>query len=246
MHAITSLITLTSLFLTSTVSAQTTTSAAGSGGVNNNQNLTCAPFSVNDPICGFLAPAPSVLKLGEASGLNASFTPSLISLCPDLAKYAATVPVVFCLGSLGPCNNATFVLPATTNGIPDLTATANFYNTAKFAEVLPALAKLNVTPPCYDLCSNVAKSITTCPALSGLGINPAADPCAGLPTTNCATKIGFGPGGSAVSVTPTGATSTGSTTSPTTSATKNGASGETVELGVAALVAVLVGGVVGF
>ena len=111
------------------------------------------------------------------------YIPILALTCPDVMKVRSIFPTLFCLGALGPCNGANFKLPPVNNeGIPtDFKAVALFYNTAKFAEILPALNKQGVTPPCYESCRKAVETVTACPSLKGLGLDATYDSCAGLP-----------------------------------------------------------------
>ncbi|KAJ3047111.1 hypothetical protein HK102_013001 [Quaeritorhiza haematococci] len=93
---------------------------------------------------------------------------------------------------MGPCNNGTFTLPEVdANGIPrNFPDVAKFYNTANFSQVIPSLAAQNIQPPCYDVCKKAVDAILQCQGFRSFGLNAGADPCLGLPTTNCAATIG--------------------------------------------------------
>ncbi|KAI8852982.1 hypothetical protein BC829DRAFT_383457 [Chytridium lagenaria] len=195
----------------STTATATTTAAAPLA----TSTLTCTPFLADDAYCGFMSPAQAVFTVGESSKLVSSYLPQLSTICPDVKTVSDVVPVVFCLGAVGPCNGATFKLPTTdANGLPsNFSEVGAFYNNAKFAQVLPALERLNIQPPCYDTCNRAAKSILNCPALRSI-LNPNADPCEGLPTTNCAANVG--PKGGALP--PTARTTVAPTTTAAASA----------------------------
>ncbi|KAJ3201425.1 hypothetical protein HDU67_001356 [Dinochytrium kinnereticum] len=188
---------------TAAATSATTTAAAPA------PSLSCSPFLASDTYCGFLAPAQSVFKVEEAAGLVKNYVPLLSAICPDVKQVADILPVVFCMGALGPCNGAKFSLPAVdASGTPtNLTEVGVFYNTAKFAEVVPALRSQNILPPCYETCNRAAKSIIACPSLRTI-LNSTADPCEGLPTTNCASTIGPKAGGGSLTTSTAPATTT--------------------------------------
>ncbi|KAJ3103211.1 hypothetical protein HDU96_009380 [Phlyctochytrium bullatum] len=220
--------------LPTTAAAATTTAAAPAP----SSSAVCSAFPAADKYCGFLAPAQSVLKVNEAESLVKGYLPLLGAACPEVRKVNETVPVVFCLGSLGPCNNGGFTLPAVnaTTGLPiNIADVGTFYNNAKFGNVVPALRALGVKPPCYDLCANAAKSIVTCPALANI-ISSSADPCAGLPTTDCATSIG--PGLLATISASASATTTSAAASAAATTSKSGAVANSAAWAVGAAAAV--------
>ncbi|KAI9345989.1 hypothetical protein DFJ73DRAFT_838350 [Zopfochytrium polystomum] len=221
--------------------------AASAGFASAQANTTCAPIDPADNACGFLSPAPSILTLNQASALNAAYSQILVAGCPALAPVAANIPVVYCLGGLGPCNGATYKLPTVdATGTPtNFTEVLQFYGTAKFAQVLPALAKLGVQPPCYDLCSSVAKGIIGCSLFAT--INKTADPCEGLPTTNCVAALGPKAGAASSSgKAASSATITGTTTSapPASASAASTSSKSAAVAGTAPAVSMAVGAVV--
>ncbi|KAJ3203065.1 hypothetical protein HDU67_010427 [Dinochytrium kinnereticum] len=152
----------------------------------------CTAVSSMDRVCGRMAPALSTFGVGEGMRINATYFPMLAMMCPAVKAFAETFSVMLCLGAMGPCNDATFTLPETDDqGIPkNFTAVSVFYNTAKFSQLIPSLRSQNILIPCYSACSNVAKAITSCSALTSLGVDPNADPCAGLPQEGCLDTTG--------------------------------------------------------
>jgi hypothetical protein len=63
-------------------------------------SLSCTAFQPQDPVCGFLSPATSVFTPGQALSLNTSYAGLLIAACPDVGRYASSLPLVFCLGAM--------------------------------------------------------------------------------------------------------------------------------------------------
>ena len=122
---------------TATVADAVTITTSADSAVIPSSSLACNPFSPSDSMCGFLSPAKSVFTLNQAASLNSSYAPALALLCPNIKTYVSTLPVVFCLGSLGPCNQANFTLPdVDSNGIPkNISSVATFYNEARFEQV---------------------------------------------------------------------------------------------------------------
>ncbi|KAJ3103208.1 hypothetical protein HDU96_009377 [Phlyctochytrium bullatum] len=152
---------------------------------------TCQPTYATDKGCGRLAPVLSVFSPGEAGMINRTYFPALGFACPGVKQFPDQFANVLCLGAIGPCYGASFVLPETDEqGVPkDFEQVKKFYNTAKLAEVVPALTKFGIKPPCYSACSSIARAITSCETMNRLGIDASADPCAGLPTTGCVDSV---------------------------------------------------------
>ncbi|KAJ3055472.1 hypothetical protein HDU99_007557, partial [Rhizoclosmatium hyalinum] len=103
-----------------------------------------------DPYCGFLAPLPSAFTASGNTSATAAlnqFMPTL-QICPNLNVTLA--PLLYCFGSLGPCNGATWSLPSDPSKIEE---DAAFFNNLKINDLSPALTKAGLKPLCYDACN---------------------------------------------------------------------------------------------
>ncbi|KAJ3070789.1 hypothetical protein HDU98_006202 [Podochytrium sp. JEL0797] len=219
--------------------AQTATTTAGSS------SEVCAPMGPNDPYCGWLSPLDSAFTAtGKTSstGTLDQFMP-LLGMCTGL--NLTLTPFLYCYGSVGACNGATWSLPSDPF---NMTQSAAFFNGIKFNDVTPAMTKAGVKPLCLDTCNTFVKPIVNCQILTSIGLKP--DPCVGLPNTDCinlpGTKAGetltwnanggipFDPSAPAANATSSSAAAATSTTASHTNGAMNLVAGS-----VAAVVAVL-------
>ncbi|KAI8852984.1 hypothetical protein BC829DRAFT_440294 [Chytridium lagenaria] len=169
--------------------------------VSRSPGKVCQRILETDQACGALAPAWSVFTPSEGAFINRTYFPMLSFTCPGMKGLGDVFPVVLCLGALGPCSDASFILPETdSNGIPkNFSQVSTFYNTAKFREALPSLSTQNILPPCRSACVAVASAITSCTMMNtNFGVSGTADPCEGLPEVNCVNRTM--PGSPVVSV----------------------------------------------
>ncbi|KAJ3243279.1 T-complex protein 1 subunit gamma [Chytriomyces hyalinus] len=205
---------------------------------------TCTPTVGTDAYCGFLAPIDTAFAAG--TGANSSlaslnqFMP-LLSACPGL--NITLTPLLYCLGGIGPCTNATWSLPSNPANIKE---DAAFFNNAKFADSLPALRAAGVKPVCLEACQTMSKPILSCPALKLIGVTGQNDPCAGLPSTDCVSLPGdasgkftlwTAPGASAAAPSAGGAAASASASPAAATSSKSSAEGVAVNA-AALLVAV--------
>ena len=122
----------------------------------------------------------TVFYKDQCRDLEPTFEGYLAALCPGFAPVRELFPIIFCLGSMAPCNDATFKLPQVTLGsIPKLAEIKDFYSEAMFAQVVPGMIKSGALPPCYESCRATMKEISECTALAS--ISSGKDNCIGLP-----------------------------------------------------------------
>ncbi|KAJ3221842.1 hypothetical protein HDU81_010286 [Chytriomyces hyalinus] len=201
---------------------------------------TCSPTVGTDAYCGFLSPINTAFAAG--TGANSSlaslnqFMP-LLAACPGL--NVTLTPLLYCLGGIGPCTNAAWSLPSNPANV---TEDAAFFNSAKFADSLPALRAAGVKPVCLEACQTMSKPILSCPALKLIGVTGQNDPCEGLPSTDCVSLPGdasgkftlwAAPGAATGGASTTGGAAASASASPAAASSKSSA--EAVAVNAAAL-----------
>ncbi|KAI9184380.1 hypothetical protein H9P43_003433 [Blastocladiella emersonii ATCC 22665] len=178
-----------------------------------------------DPTCA-LFPFESALPAGQTEGFIKKMGLTAL-LCPTLPPK--TIGLFLCFTPLGNCNGLPWPLPKDENDLPGV---VNMYNTVNLAEFVP-VAKAKGFPDkvlCYDECKASIDFIKSCPA-AFKGVKPDADPCAGLPTTNCISAKDLNATTTATAATTAAAPAATAAAKPTNSGAGASAAGS---LGVAA------------